>query len=369
MKTNTILIILLLTTTLAQGQVSSNCLNAAPATLGINLVDTIQYTNPTQPLARKAKWFKYTPIQDGIITVESCLQGKDTRLTLHAGRCDSLVKIGFSDDDCPINLVSSQLRASSISKSVTANANYWIEWDNAWDSSRFNFTLAFTPRASIAGDNCNNPLNLPLSQTRIDSFTGYSPSHVDARKALWYRFAPQIDGKLSVISCNGGADTRLWIYKGPCQNLALQTSADNTCPMNSADMQNRAASIVNFQVTSGSIYFIEWDNANSSAPFDFNASFIFVNATNEQNELQNAIKIYPNPATDHINIDFELPTKTQITIKITNILGETIQTQSLETIQNQTTQINLPSQISTGIYNIQFQTSTGNLTKKLFISK
>jgi hypothetical protein len=260
-------------------------------------------------------------------------------------------------------------RASSLSKSVTANSNYWIEWDNAWDSSRFNFTLAFTPRATVAGESCASSLLLPLATTHIDSFTGYSPSHIDARKAIWYRFSPQIDGKLSIISCNGGADTRVWIYKGLCQSLALQASADNTCPLNGTDTQNKAASIVNFPLIAGSNYFVEWDNANSSTAFDFTAQFSFINGVEEQIGLENRVKIYPNPVFNTLNLDFNLPIQTPVEMSIVNTLGLQIHHQTIGVVQTTSVGIDIPNSIVSGVYFVQIKTPLASFTKRIIISR
>jgi hypothetical protein len=55
-------------------QTGSNCTNAVIAVVGNNYVDTIQYTSPSQPMATKAKWYKFTPTQDGVLSIASCLE-------------------------------------------------------------------------------------------------------------------------------------------------------------------------------------------------------------------------------------------------------------------------------------------------------
>jgi len=82
--------------------------------------------------------------------------------------------------------------------------------------------------------------------------------------ASWYRFTASSNGTLSVSSCNGSTDTKLFIYRGTCSSLNQLYDRDDDCGTNE---------IVNFTVTGGTSYYIEWTNSFSSSSFNWTLIF------------------------------------------------------------------------------------------------
>ena len=83
----------------------------------------------------------------------------------------------------------------------------------------------------------------------------------------WYRYAPSEDFTVTVSSdlpVNAGKDTRVHIYTGSCGNLTCFTGDD--------DSGAGFLSLVTFNVTAGTTYYIAWDNRWSSVGFDFTLS-------------------------------------------------------------------------------------------------
>ncbi|NJL74346.1 MAG: hypothetical protein HC892_04155 [Saprospiraceae bacterium] len=89
------------------------CFEAIPIQPGTYTVDTIfadpVLSNlggaPSDPEnASAAVWYSYAPEESGLLTINSCLGGADTRLLLHTGSCDliglSLSRIAGNDDAC-----------------------------------------------------------------------------------------------------------------------------------------------------------------------------------------------------------------------------------------------------------------------------
>ena len=125
----------------------------------------------TSSSAIHAAWFTFVPDSNGVITVKSCGEGIDTRLWLRSGTCNNLIFESFSDDDCDIGNGSNY--ASEINAyAVTAGTTYFIEWDNRWSSSNFNWdflfiadrtsALAITCAQDYIGNNiCDNTSHLP----------------------------------------------------------------------------------------------------------------------------------------------------------------------------------------------------------------
>ncbi|MCB0661223.1 MAG: T9SS type A sorting domain-containing protein [Saprospiraceae bacterium] len=97
-----------------------------------------------------------------------------------------------------------------------------------------------------------------------------TPGGIPAINADWYSYTPSSDGLLSITSCNGGADTRLWVYSGDCNNLTLLASNDDFCDF--APQEPYAAAINNLAVTGGVTLFLEWDDAWDTQGFTFELS-------------------------------------------------------------------------------------------------
>jgi hypothetical protein len=83
-------------------------------------------------------------------------------------------------------------------------------------------------------------------------------------------------------------------------------------------------------------------------------------------DLSNVIKVYPNPANDHINVDLNGLDKTETTVEIKNMLGQLVyQTKALNQYLNITTE-----SISGGVYTVNIiQNSRTIATKKVVVEK
>lgn len=110
-----------------------------------------------------------------------------------------------------------------------------------------------------------------------------------AEKGYWFTYTPAEDGIISIASCNGGADTRGWIFVGECHDLDIVGVNDDQCDQGDG---NDYASYREAYVTAGNTYYILWDNAWSSSGFDFELSFTTEPGT-PGNFCQTAISIQP----------------------------------------------------------------------------
>ncbi len=76
-------------------------------------------------------------------------------------------------------------------------------------------------------------------------------------------------------------------------------------------------------------------------------------------------KIYPNPTTDIITADYYLNENSSVTIKLTNITGQTIYEQRSNSLQGENNhQIDL-STYKAGLYLLTLKTATGSVTAKI----
>jgi hypothetical protein len=82
-------------------------------------------------------------------------------------------------------------------------------------------------------------------------------------------------------------------------------------------------------------------------------------------EKQNNLKLYPNPATDQITIEFDLADTKNVSLEIKNIEGRTIKTITKPFfIRKNQIHIDL-TEFTSGLYFIQIKTSSATLTRKI----
>ncbi|MEN9609418.1 MAG: hypothetical protein RLZZ628_232 [Bacteroidota bacterium] len=366
-KTFTILCLLLGVKSTMMAQTGNNCANAIPVAVGTTLLDSITAMSATHTDARKAKWYKYTPANDGLMTIQSCLQGSDTRLWVYVGRCDSLVQFGASDDDCEYLASSPHLRAAMWTKAVKAGRTYYMEWDNRWDSMRFSFTLQLSNYTPTVGQACATAITLPVAggTIHVDSLTGASATRGDATKSNWYKYTPARTGRLGISSCGGGTNTRFFLYKGTCGALTAIGDGDDDCPMSPTDAAKLASSVADVSVLANNTYFLEWDDAGSDKGFDFNVSFDVVNGLKEADWVH-TIYIYPNPASISFKTEYEFIGNQSVTLRAFNLTGQLVFQQMLPENHSGTTETDV-SNWKSGIYILEWSNGTQQVRRKLAV--
>jgi len=92
--------------------------------------------------ATKAKFFTIQAPQTGVMNVNSCLGGVDTRVAVMQGCRNALTLIDVNDDACELT-PGGDAYASSLDVVVYEGQTYVIYWDNIWDSTGFDFNVSF----------------------------------------------------------------------------------------------------------------------------------------------------------------------------------------------------------------------------------
>ncbi|MBL7816867.1 MAG: T9SS type A sorting domain-containing protein [Saprospiraceae bacterium] len=344
------------------------CRKAITITTGTYILDSFVTDVATYanifPFPDKAKWYKYTPTADGLMTISSCNGGSDTRLFIYSGTCDTLIQAGYNDDFCYVDGTSGDEYAASITKPVKANKTYYLEWDNAWDETLFSFTLSFSTLTLRANQTCETATTVAVGVTSVDSLFGYA-SRGDASRANWYKYTPTKNGKISLTTCGQGTDTRVWMYRGICSNLVLVNDSDDDCTSPSGD--TIAVAITNQVVTAGTTYYFEWDDTWENAPFQFLLTFDAANGV-EEDRLAQSVAMSPNPAQDVLNLDINFEKATDLTIRIRNNIGQVVQTKKVPQILRGGTNLDV-SQLNAGIYFVELSNGATQVNKKLVISR
>ncbi len=140
------------------GQACSTAIDIPGA--GTYTVDTLTGYGATAPAVNvggllkyinAAKWYHYKPTKSGAVTVASCLGGTDTNLAIYKGDCNALIPVAENDDECPLNAADTSKLAAKVSFNVTAGQDYYIEWDERWESKGFKFNVSVATTAKVDG--------------------------------------------------------------------------------------------------------------------------------------------------------------------------------------------------------------------------
>lgn len=228
-----------------------------------------------------AVWYAFTPTTSGLVTINSCLGGADTRLKIWTGNCDvfgteSLVLVGDDDDSCPfLPDGTGSAFASAKTFYATAGTRYLIEWDDRWmlPNTSFSFNLFFEdmPFEPVVGEDCANATVIDPGTYIIDTLTGFGGNADNSLAAEWYSFTPAMDGIMTISSCNTSGpseDTRVLVYNGACDDLTLVEEGDD-------DDDCGFFSIIGPRpVSAGTTYLIEWTDTWDAAGFDWELSLI-----------------------------------------------------------------------------------------------
>ncbi len=362
----TLIIASILATSHAQN--GGGCQKAISLTPGTYLSDSMVVGAATfdsiYPNPNRAIWYKFTPSQDGLMNISSCGGGSDTRLFIYSGSCNSLDLFGYNDDYCAKN-ASGEETASDISKFVKAGKTYYFEWDSAWDSIRFGFSLSFSSNyVPTSMQACSSAKAINAGRTVVDSIIGFA-THGDAGHSNWYKYTPTKNGKLSISACGIDADTRLWVYKGTCNSLVSVAESDDEC--DGATLREIAVAISGLAVTANTTYYLEWDDSWENVPFEFNLTFDAASGLNNE-ELSKSITLAPNPASDFLEVHFNLDKTADIELNIFNTMGQAILSKKAGSILRGVEKLDV-SGLNAGIYIMQISDGTKQTNKKVLINR
>ncbi|SFT76606.1 Por secretion system C-terminal sorting domain-containing protein [Lishizhenia tianjinensis] len=82
------------------------------------------------------------------------------------------------------------------------------------------------------------------------------------------------------------------------------------------------------------------------------------------------LSVYPNPATDNVNIDFTLATQTDVTVNVTDISGKVVYTNAVGNLgAGEHTTVLSTSELTNGVYFCNFVAGESVITKKLVVKK
>lgn len=92
-------------------------------------------------------------------------------------------------------------------------------------------------------------------------------------------------------------------------------------------------------------------------------------ASLDVNELAENLNVYPNPATNNLNVAFTLETNSKTTIELVNNLGQVVTTQSLGEVSGEQNVALDVASLESGMYIVKVKTANGEITRRVSIVK
>lgn len=180
----------------------------------------------------------------------------------------------------------------------------------------------------------------------------------------WYIYIPEESGIVTVSSSldPDTSDTRLLIISGTCE--------DQYCVGADDDGGIGFTSLISFEANAGQTYYIVWDDHwFDSGGFQFSVSREALVGLDENEPSYSSYKIYPNPASDYLEITSDILTTGPITVRIMDMLGRIVSDQSIvvDTV-NDRYQLDI-SLLDEGLYMITFENGGQTYVKELMVER
>ena len=104
--------------------------------------------------------------------------------------------------------------------------------------------------------------------------------------------------------------------------------------------------------------------SHSGANFDINTSNVTVTSVYEIKAVEE-FKVFPNPATDRINVQVELKENADLQMRLTNLTGQVVQEQNVQFITGENTMNVDIQELPRGVYFLSFQSGTQMMTYRV----
>ena len=297
------------------------------------------------------------------------------KVTNELDACNNLVSIDCNDDGNPDTLSSKFFPQIDIIEPANTII-YFRVWHNNGDNiGDFNICLfTIDPPLVASNDECSSAENLALTSdcsTPVLSTNFQASPSTDADPScasndgddVWY-IIDVLNDKFYDISIetsedSGSAvfDTGIAVYSGACGALVEVGCDDDsgTDFFSRIDLTGRKGELLYIRVFPVQI--------GQTGTFNICATATETLAIPEREE--NVFAMYPNPAIDIVNLEFNQISSRNITVDIYNIQGK-LALKTSESIQNNRAQLDV-STLKTGLYFLKVNDGNNSFTQKLII--
>ncbi|HYG23313.1 MAG TPA: hypothetical protein VEH04_11065 [Verrucomicrobiae bacterium] len=177
----------------------------------------------------KSVWYSFTPPSNGVVSVSTCGSDFAPVMQIYTGQCDSLERM---DDGC----------SEYASPNCGTNGRTLAFWGEAGVTYRFmvgggpgSLQIRATLSPPLNNDECSGAIPLTAGVPALQNTllaTGGGPlldgCHVVHDKDVWYSFTPEMNGVVSITTCESDFATSMAVYIGSCNTLSLVQDGCNS---------------------------------------------------------------------------------------------------------------------------------------------
>jgi len=237
---------------------------------------------------------------------------------------------------------------------------------NTWGISS---SAAFSGSKSLMLNNFNNSMATKDElYSNIVNLTGATALNISFKYAYAKKDSASND-RLQLYITNNCNNT--WIQRVNLISPALETAAmieTPFTPSSSSEWKQASALIPGTYMTSGFRFkFVYTSNGGNNIYID-DINLDMNAGINNSDELNSSFQLFPNPASEHVNISFTLTEQKKLTISILNIVGQTIYKMEKENYPEGEHAVTLNTKsIAAGMYFIKIDDGISNFKKPLVI--
>ncbi|MCL2597320.1 MAG: M4 family metallopeptidase [Paludibacter sp.] len=268
------------------------------------------------------------------------------------------VKIYNSYENYYYDIPIASYSGHSIPNSVTSNTGMMIVLFNADEYVNYSgWTAQYTSDADPSAGGCAEETHLTEPSGTFDDGSN-DKNYFNNQHCVWFIEPP--DAISITLSFDNFETEANYDY------VAVYDSYDNYY-LNSPLAMYSGNSLPNPITSNTGIMIVVFKTDQSLNYSGWTANYSSI-LTSVENIEQHNISIFPNPANDVLNIQFNNNIQ-NVTIDIYDMIGKLIRTYPLQNIQSSSTQtLNIES-IPAGIYNIRIIMDNEQINRKLFIAK
>jgi uncharacterized repeat protein (TIGR01451 family) len=214
-------------------------------------------------------WYVYTPTVAGTLHMDTIGSDYDTVLGVWRGAWGSLTNVGCDDDSGPGT-------QSLLDVSVVSGTVYYVEIAGYYSTSSGNLVISAS-LVTPANDDFGNAFvisttpytytqNTSLATTVADDPVPSCGSGDQESRSVWYSFTAPGDGSMQIDTSSSNYNTVLAVWTGTRGALTQVACDDDSGP--------DTTSLVNFNVTGGTTYYMEvTSRATSGGTLQFHAAY------------------------------------------------------------------------------------------------
>lgn len=229
-----------------------------------------------------SQWYSYTTTQDGKLVLKSLGETGTSYVEIYSD-CD-----GYEE----------YYGTNGVSFEITSGTTYYIRWLNV---TAANFFWSLSEEDLVAGEACSMPIEAVLGNNIADN----------SNSDQWFSYTPTENVNLVISTCNTATvDTYVEVYTD-C-GYAYDYYSDDDC---------NSQSYLTFNAEANATYFIRWRNYYTTSSFTWNLSIDEASGIDAENEYDSKVKVYPNPTSETVFIESELPIEY---VRILNMQGNMV---------------------------------------------